>query len=270
MSASGRSRWWVESRRRSKRSISRLTSGSTEPSWSAMKIFPPGRVTRASSETASAGHADVVENAMAAHDVELRVAERERHDVALDEADVGGRVRAAGVEVVGTRVDADDLGDERGEGERHRPRPAAGVERDLVAGERAEQAPDAVGEIRRALLLQREPKVDAHASSPRERARELERLLARRDRPRCPLLVDDVEDTSDLGAGLETELVATHERRGRIGAPRGLDDAHELLRADVGERVERPRLRLRDGSDESRAATGRRADARGAVWPSSA
>ena len=55
MSASGRSRWWLGSRSRSKRSISRLASGSTEPSWSAMKTLPPERVTRASSETASSG-----------------------------------------------------------------------------------------------------------------------------------------------------------------------------------------------------------------------
>ena len=103
-----------------------------------------------------------------------------------------------------------------------------------------------VGEIGCALLLEREPEIDAHdpASSRASVASEREGLLARRDRPRCPLLVDGVEDTSDLGAGLDTQLVAAHERRRGIGATRSLHDSDELLRADECQRVERPRLRL--------------------------
>ena len=103
-----------------------------------------------------------------------------------------------------------------------------------------------VGEIGGALLLEGEPEIDAHdpASSRASVARELEGVLARRDRPRCPLLVDGVEDTSDLGAGLDPQLVAAHERRRGIGATRSLHDSDELLRADERQRVERPWLRL--------------------------
>ena len=103
-----------------------------------------------------------------------------------------------------------------------------------------------VGEIGCALLLEGKPEIDAHdpATSRAERPSEREGVLARRDRPRCPLLVDGVEDTSDLGAGLDSQLVAAHERRLGIGATRSLHDSDELLRADECQRVERPRLRL--------------------------
>jgi hypothetical protein len=59
--------------------------------------------------------ADVVENAETTRDVERRVAERERCDVALDEADVGGSALAAGIEVIGSRVRGDDVADVRSE-----------------------------------------------------------------------------------------------------------------------------------------------------------
>ncbi len=74
-----------------------------------------------------------------------------------------------------------------------------------------------------------------------------------------------VEDTSDRGAGIETELVAADERRRRIGEPRRLDDADELLRADERERIERPRLRARAGSGGSREATDPPVGAHGAA-----
>ncbi|HEU5206280.1 MAG TPA: hypothetical protein VFT94_01605 [Gaiellaceae bacterium] len=111
------------------------------------------------------GHANVVENAMAAGEVELRVAERKLHDVALEEPHVGRCVRPARVEVVHTRVDADDLRDAGRQGEGDGSCPAPGVERDLGAGERPEEAPESVGELGSALLLQGKPKVDAHISS---------------------------------------------------------------------------------------------------------
>ena len=92
-------------------------------------------------------------------------------------------------------------------------------------------------------LLESEPQLDAHAaSSVGEPARERERVVARRDRPRCPFLLDDGEDTSDLRARLETQLVATDERSRRIGETSRLDDADELERTDERERVEGPRL----------------------------
>jgi hypothetical protein len=132
-----------------------------------------------------------------------------------------------------------------------------GIEGDLVAREGAEQTPHSLREIGGTLVLEREPQVDAqcHLLLARELARKRECLLARRDRPRCPLLVDDVEDTSDLGTGLEPELVAADERRGRVGLPRRLHCADELLRSDVCERVEGPRLRLPTEAVNGRAAT---------------
>src|SRR4029079_11121241 len=54
--------------------------------------------------------ADVVKNAVAAHEVERGVAERELHYVALDQPNIGGRVRAARREGVGPRVPAPPTG----------------------------------------------------------------------------------------------------------------------------------------------------------------
>ena len=50
------------------------------------------------------------------------------------------------------------------------------------------------------------------------------------------------EDTSDLGAGWDAELVSPYERLRRIGVARGLDEPRELRRAHERERVECPRL----------------------------
>ncbi len=160
------------------------------------------------------GPAHVMQHAVAADEVELRVAERQAHHVGFLEADVRRRRRAPRLEVVHARVDADDLGDVRRECEGDGTGAAAGVERGLVAGERPQQPPHPLREVVASPLLEREPQLDAHALVlRRELARERERLVARRDRPRCPFLVDDGEDTPDLRAGLETELVATDERR---------------------------------------------------------
>src|SRR3972149_81868 len=102
------------------------------------------------------------------------------------------------------------------------------------------------GSVRRAQTLVRPaaPAATRHSCVPflRERARERERLLARRDRPRCPLLVDgregtpapglgappgcpllvdEREDTPELGAGRRAELVPAHERLCRVGTAGG-------------------------------------------------
>ena len=102
--------------------------------------------------------------------------------------------------------------------------------------------------------------------------------LARRDRPRCPLLVDGVEDTSDRGAGLDPELVPADERRGRLGEPCGLHDAVQLRGAEVRERIERPGLgRAPESVDRSRGEISRpserdggRSSSGGARWRSEA
>ena len=155
----------------------------------------------------------MVENAETARDVEGRVAERQRRRVALDEADVPGRELATGVEIVGSRVDRDDLADVRSERQRERAGAGPRVERDLVPGERPEQAAHALAELGRALPpAARVAVARSWRSACRESTGEGKSLLARGDRSGCALLVDDREDTSDLGPGREIELVAAHER----------------------------------------------------------
>ncbi len=90
---------------------------------------------------------------MAAGEVELRIAERKPHDVAFEESHVVRRARPRRVEIVDTRVDSDGLGDVGRERESDGSRATAGIECHLVAGERPEQASEAIGEIRSSLLL---------------------------------------------------------------------------------------------------------------------
>ena len=108
----------------------------------------------------------------------------------------------------------------------------------------AEEPPDTLREIGTSPLLQCEPQLDAHgaasSSMSRQLARERERFVARRDRPRAALL-DGVEDTPIAGP-VETELVAADERYGRIRMSRGLDDTDELRNPDERKRVDCPRL----------------------------
>src|SRR5262245_45112028 len=117
--------------------------------------------------------ANVMQDSVAAAEIELRIAERQRHDVALEQPHVRGSRRTAGLEVLGVGVDADDLGHEGREREGQGARPAARVERDLVARERREEVTHALGEVGRPLLLQRQPQLETHAPSvaASERAR---------------------------------------------------------------------------------------------------
>jgi hypothetical protein len=100
---------------------------------------------------------DVVKDAMAADEIELRIPERELHDVTLLEANVRRRRRSRNLEVLHARVDADDLRHDRGERERDRARSTPGVEGVLVSGERAEEASHTLSEVVASLLLEREP-----------------------------------------------------------------------------------------------------------------
>src|SRR2546421_215612 len=52
------------------------------------------------------------------------------------------------------------------------------------------------------------------AVSVQRSADKLERLLSRRDRPRRPFLGDEVEQATDLRAGVDPELVASQQRLG--------------------------------------------------------
>ena len=83
--------------------------------------------------------ADVVQRAPAAREVERAVLELERRRVPFEEARVGGRILARRREQLGDEVDADDLADERREGECERARARSRVEHALVAAERREE-----------------------------------------------------------------------------------------------------------------------------------
>ncbi len=115
--------------------------------------------------------AHVMQHAVAADEVELRVAEGEAHDVGLLEADVGRRRRAAGLEVVHARIDTDDLRDVRSECEGDGTGTAAGVQHRFVAGERPQQPPNPLREVVASPLLESEPQLDAHVRAPPRRAR---------------------------------------------------------------------------------------------------
>ncbi len=155
-----------------------------------------------------------------------------------------GASSAPGLQELGSRVDRDDLADVSSEREREGAGARAGIERDLTPREGPQESAHAVAELARALFLERESQLDAHERpSLSERLREREGFLAGGDRSGCALLVDDGEDTSDLRAGRQTELVPSHERLGRIGPASLLDFPRELGRTDERERIERPRLR---------------------------
>src|SRR5262249_1932536 len=109
---------------------------------------------------------NVVQHSMAAREVELRVAEGKAHDVAFDEAHVRRRLLTPDLEVVRSRVDSDDLVDEQRERERQRSRATTRVESNLVPAERPEEPAHAVGEVGRALFLECQPQLDAHATPP--------------------------------------------------------------------------------------------------------
>ncbi len=223
MSASGRSRVWrrvaealeavlLEAAQRDRRSRAGRRSGSARPE----------RVTRASSETASSGRRTWWRTRTQPAMSNAAVLERKRHRVALDEADVLGRDARAPPR--GSRRACP----------RRRPRRRAARARTRAhrcrSPSRARRSEPENGpssrrtrsdEVGRSLLLEREPRARRSRRSLRsEAACESERLLARRDRPRCPLLVDGREDTPDLGAGREVRarLRARAARRARRAA----------------------------------------------------
>ncbi len=72
---------------------------------------------------------------------------------------------------------------------------------------------------------------------------ELERFLARRDRPRGALLGDELEQPADLRPRRDAELVATEQRLRRLVLARRPHGVLELGRPDEHERVVGPRLR---------------------------
>ena len=84
MSASGSRRWWVASRSRSNRSSSRLTQRVDRAELVGDEDLPAGAGDARELRDGELGAAHVMEHAVAADEVELRVAERQRHDVALD------------------------------------------------------------------------------------------------------------------------------------------------------------------------------------------
>ena len=172
---------------------------------------------------------------MTADEIELGVAEGSSSRRPLAKRAFSGAAARAASRILRTRVDADDLRDVRSEARTPRSRCRSqrrGRASFPVNGPRSRRSAARDQQLRCSCSASLQ--LDAHvaASALASDARELERFLARRDRPGCPFLVDDVEDTSDRGAGIETELVAADERRRRIGEPRRLDHADELRRAD--------------------------------------
>src|SRR5581483_8246036 len=71
----------------------------------------------------------------------------------------------------------------------------------------------------------------------------LQRLLSGRDRSRGSLLGDQLEEPADLGPRRDPELVAAEQRLRRLSRAGLANRAGELVCAEEGERLERPRLR---------------------------
>src|SRR5262249_60856019 len=74
-------------------------------------------------------------------------------------------------------------------------------------------------------------------------SRELECLLACRNRADGALLGDLLQEASDLGPGRQAQLVPADERLVEVGGACVLDRRRELSCADEGEHVECPGLR---------------------------
>ena len=102
---------------------------------------------------------------MAADEIELGVAVGKAHHVGFLETDVAWCGGARGLEVLGARVDADDLGHAGSDGEGDGAGAAPGVEDGLVPGERAEEPAHALLEIGASLLLQGQAQLDAHVAT---------------------------------------------------------------------------------------------------------
>src|SRR5450759_1538493 len=101
----------------------------------------------------SLGATEVMERADRTHDVETPRLERQREDVALDEADVrqtGSQLLRLGQEL-GHDVATDNLADERCQPERQRARPGARIENALVTAKRRQQPCRALADQRRLL-----------------------------------------------------------------------------------------------------------------------
>ena len=136
------------------------------------------------------------------------------------------------LEHLGHGVHADDLADERRDREGQRARAGAEIEHALVPA-RIDEPAEVLAHGLAARLLElgelaaRSPR-SARAgrpcrSFPGLAAHELERLVARRDRSRRALLLDQLEQTADLRPRWQPELVAAQERPGGIGLARGLE-----------------------------------------------
>ena len=111
------------------------------------------------------GAPHVMENTMTADEIELGVAVGEAHHVGLFEAGILGRGRARGLEILDTRVDADDLRHLRSESERHGAGAASSVEDRLVPRERPEEPAQALREVGAPLLLQGQAQLHAHVAA---------------------------------------------------------------------------------------------------------
>ena len=232
-------------------------SGSTGAIWSITSTRPPMRVTRDSSATASSGRGDVVQRPQRAGEVEGAELEGQLGRVALDEGDVREllcRACAPCSSSSGTRSTATTSRTCGASAKASAPAP--------VPESSTRSSPVGCDEAERPSPRARPParpgaRRPAQPSSPnRSRVASciVERLLLRGDRTRRPLLLDLGEQAADLRARRQAELLAADERLGRLGAARLLDGVRELVGAEEGKRVERPRLgRAAEAVDRARA-----------------
>src|SRR5579859_1143284 len=249
---SGSRRVWDGSRARSKRSSSSAASGSADAIWSITSTRPPSRVTRASSETATSGRVmwcSVRWQAARSNESRskgIRVASPStKLTFSIAEAAAACRPSSRSS---GTRSSATTSPTSGASARASAPVPAPeSITRSSppsgtnsrTASRSASRRPCSFAATRSAVLANRLRTASAWASSDK-----LQRLLSRRDRARCALLGDQLEQPSDLGSGREAELVTAEERLGRIGRAGLLERTLEVESPVEGECVVAPRLGL--------------------------
>src|SRR5215211_2386097 len=240
---SARARAWEGSRARSKAFSSAAASGSTDAIWSITSTRPPGRVTRASSATASSGRA-------------MWCSVRSEPARSNEPASSGSLVASPSRKLTlgsrsprlrpcssssGTRSTATTSRTCGASASARAPAPAAlsstrsspssSAKRTTFASSSAARASWSAA-TRSAVL----PNRSCAASCI------VERLLLRSDRTRRPLLLDLREQAADLRPRRQAELVAAQQGLCKVVSPRRLDDVAQLGRAHERERLLSPGL----------------------------
>src|SRR6476619_2968954 len=239
-STSGSSRVCVLSRARSKRSSSTASSGSPGAIWSITSTWPPNRVTRASSEIASSGRLTwwSVRAQPARSNVPLVRSSRVMSPSAkVTFGNGAARCRASSSSAVSwSRASTSATYGERAKASAPVPVPASSA-RSVPDGWTKRRTRSVRSARRSSSSSAICAAVSAHRFSDK-----LQRLLSRRDRARCALLRDELEQSPDFRALGNAHLVAAQERPGRLVLAGDPDRIGVLTGAQVGQRLERPRL----------------------------